>query len=169
MLRNPGSGGYGTMGFMRSFLGFDTSSIPDSAVITGATLHIYPKTVRDPFDDGYDWINVYQGSQASTTVLANSDISHCGDATTSPTKGSSDKGLTGLSTNAYSTFTINSTGLGWISKTSPTKLCLREGHDAENYEITGEWGDWNNSGVIYAASEAAGTSTDPYLTVEYTY
>jgi len=160
--------GAGYLSINRAFVPFDTSTLPSTATVTAATLKLYAVDKRDDFNDAYSYLNVFQGSQASNTSLVNADVDNCGDAITNPTKGSSDIDITGLSTGAYASFPLNSTGLGWINKTGYTKLCLREGHDTTNNAVVNNGMFWKVSGLDFSTSEAAGTSQDPELDITYT-
>jgi hypothetical protein len=158
----------GYIGIDRAFTAFDTSAIPDNAVIDSASLNLYTVQTLDDFNDQYGYIAVLQGTQSSTSTLVNSDIDNCGDAETNPTKGSSDVDVTTISTNIYLPISLNSTGLGWISKTGYSKLCLRTGQDIENHEQVNNSNSWKRTLMDFNTSEAAGTSTDPYLEITYT-
>jgi RHS repeat-associated protein len=158
----------GYLGIGRVFLPFDTSGIPDTATIDSATLYVYPQDKRDDFNDAYAYLNVYQGFQASPASVSSSDVDDCGDAVTNPTSGSSNADITGIATTTYLPFALNSTALGWISKTGYTKLCLREGHDSTDNEPVNNAGVWLYSGIGIYTSEASGASHDPYLDIAYT-
>lgn len=110
---------------------------------------------------------VVQTSQPSTSELTTADYDLCGDAIDNPTKGSANIDLTGLTIGAYRDFTLNATGLGWISKTGYTMLGVREGHDIQ--DIWSDPGEVDKeSGIWVSASEQTDTSQDPYLSVTYT-
>jgi len=145
----------------RTFFPIDTSAIPDNAIITSATLYLYPGQLDDGDNDGNDFITVIQASQANPASLTVNDFNKCG-ATNNPTEGANRIDITNMSTSAYSAWTLNSTGLGWISKTGYTLLCVREGHDALD-DIPVAF-----TRARFYASEQAGTSQDPYLEVTYT-
>jgi len=148
---------------LRSFLPFDTSGLPDTATITAATLNIYVTATVDSDNDGYDYVSVVQTTQASATSLVLDDYDQCG-AIQSPQKGAADIDITGISSSAYLTFTLNATGIGWISLTGWTQLGIREGHDVDDHQILAN----KDNGVTYSSSEASGTSQDPYLSITYT-
>lgn len=147
----------------RFFLPVDTSGIPDTATITAATLYVYLGNATDADNDGDDWVNVVQTSQASPTALVSGDFDQAG-AVSNPTEGSTRKDLTGLATGQYHSFALNATGLTWVSKTGYTLLGLREGHDALNSAFVGASSD-NQFNI--STSEETGTSQDPYLEVTY--
>ncbi|MEK7564320.1 MAG: FG-GAP-like repeat-containing protein [Patescibacteria group bacterium] len=147
----------------RVALPFDTSSLPDTATITNTDLKLYIDTKVDEDNDGNDFIRVVQNTTASATALADGDFDQIG-AIDNPTAGASDIDISGISTGAYRTFTLNSTGRGWINKTGYTKLGLREGHDAKDAAPD----DGTFTGVRIKTANAAGTSQDPILEVTYT-
>jgi RHS repeat-associated protein len=168
----PHAGAYvsstGYISIARAFFPLDTSAIPDNATISSSTFKFYVTAKSDDFNDAYDYMTLYQGSQASTSQVVDSDISKCGDAITNPTKGSSDLDITNATTSAWNTLPLNATGLGWISKTGFTKLCMREGHDATNHETVNNSGTWALSGLTISSSESSVVSQAPYLEVTYT-
>lgn len=112
----------------RLFLPFDTSSLPDDAIIESVTLMVYAFfAVGD--NDGDDYVAVVQSTQASSTTLAVDDFDAIGS-----TEGSNQIDLSDGS-DGYQTFTLNSTGRGWINTTGYTNLGIREGHDLNNSAI----------------------------------
>jgi RHS repeat-associated protein len=159
-------GGY--LAIFRGFFPFDTSVLPDNASVTGANLKVYVKSKWDDFNDSVGTLNVYQSTQAQNNSLVNADFGRCGDTITNPTKGASDIDITSITTNSYLSIPLNVTGRSWASTTGFTKLCMREGHDASNQPTNNNNNTWKYSGVIIAASESTGTSTDPYLELVYT-
>lgn len=160
---------------MRSFLPFDTSAIPGNAAISSAALNVYVTNQFDGDNDGDDYINVVQTSQADSATLAVDDFDNAG-AITAPATGAAAVDITGIAVAAYTTFTLNATGLGWIAKYGAASSCgttagvtclgLREGHDIINSAIASPVGKINQIG--FSTSEEAGTAQDPYLTVAYT-
>ena len=142
----------------RGFLYFDTSSLPDNAVIQSAILHLYPAMARADDNDVQAYVGLVQGLQSAT--LSASDFSKLGTAL-----GAGKVNISSLSTSGYNSFALTSTGLSWINKTGTTQLGLREGHDIENsamnvatYNIT-----------TFYTSDKTGTAQDPYLEVVYTF
>jgi len=172
--------------FYRSFLPFDTSAIPVSATISSATLNIYVTSKVNDDNDGTDYITVVQTSQVTHDSLVNGDFDQCG-AIDNPTEGidaGERKDITSISTSAYLTFTLNSTGLGWIKKNGEDAPCsatngiscfgLREGHDATDNILASPTAPascdltYTSSYIAHSTSEATGTTQDPYLSVTYT-
>ena len=149
----------------RGYLPFDTSSLPDGDDISSATLSLWVVTVLDGDNDGDDWINIVQTTQASNTTLSETDYDQCG-AVSNPTEGATRKDLSsGFTSNAYNDFALNATGITWISKTGYTKLGVREGHDATNVALVKTSAVYNSISGYY--SEATGTANDPKLVVEH--
>ena len=152
-----------SMTLARAFYPFDTSAIPDGATVTAATLNLYCKEKHFGLTGSYDYFNVVQTSQASTSSLTTSDYDNCG-AVHSPTVGASNVTISTLSTTGYTTISLNSTGLGWISKTGYTKLGLRVGRDlADASPIYVDDNDTDKA--RFYCSEQTGTDKDPYLEI----
>lgn len=114
----------------RVFLPFDTSTIPDNATITSATLRVYVTVVNDNDNDGNDFIRLVESTQASETLIAGADFDAVGT-----TALATDIDIGTVSTNTFLDFTLNSTGLALINTSGFTKLALREGHDVLNDPI----------------------------------
>lgn len=150
----------------RAFFPTDTSGLPDNAIISAATLNLYVTVNSNQDNDGDDWMNVVQTSQASSSTLAVGDFDQCG-AVNNPTEGATRIDLGSVSTSAYTAWTLDATGRGWISKTGFTLLGMREGHDAIDSPIDGSGGATQNR-LTFSTSEETGTSQDPYLSVTYT-
>jgi hypothetical protein len=147
----------------RAFFPFDTSGLADGTTITAATLNLYVNEVVNQDNDGDDWVNVVQTSQADTSTLATADYDQCG-AVSNPTEGATRIDQGSLTASAYNVWTLNATGRSWVDKTGFTKLGIRQGHDAINSQIT--WGGaQTRNRVRFNASEDGGTNTDPYLEV----
>ena len=152
----------------RAFLPFYTDSLDDNVIVTSASLNFYVFSKINFDNDGDDFITVVQTSQASNTTLVLEDYDQCG-AISNPIEGvdiGSRKDISSdIVVNSLNTFNLNATGVSWIAKTGYTKLGIREGHDVKNSAVVTASGA--NSVLIYA-SEQAGTSQDPYLTIDYT-
>jgi hypothetical protein len=106
----------------RGFVIFDTSAIPDDAIITSARLSLYGEVDASE----QDFLLVIQSGQPTSPhdPLQTYDYS-CGNYSRNGGSFSS----TGFSTNGYNDITLNVTGLTWINKTGTTKLCLRSDGD----------------------------------------
>ena len=147
----------GTPGIRRSFLPFDTSSLPNDATITAVLLKIYVISI-DTENSPTDSVSVIQTSQASTSSLAVTDYNSVGT-----TKGATDVLVSTLTTSAYNTFTFNATGLGWISLTGFSLIGLRLKSDNDNSDPGSVY-----TSVNFSTSEQSGTSQDPKLEITYT-
>ena len=143
----------------RSFLLYDTSSLTVNATISSATLSIYITLKNNTNNSGNDTLNIITTTPASSTALATGDWGNVGS-----TLQASAVDLSILTTTAYNSFSLNSTGLGNISKTGVTKFGLRMGEDINNVQPA----DDTQNSVTYSAAEEAGTSQDPKLEVTYT-
>jgi len=152
-----------TLSLARAFYPFDTSAIPDGATITAATLNLYCKEKRFGLTGAYDYFNVVQTTQASSSALSTADFDQCGTIH-SPTVGASNVTVSTLSTTAYTSISLNSTGLGWVSKTGYTKLGLRIGRDLADADPVGV-DDNDSDKARFYCSEQTGTDKDPYLEI----
>jgi len=152
----------------RAFFPVDTSGLPNSAIISGAILKLNLSAIQDGYNgDGYDYVAIVQTDQPDPTTLEETDYNNCG-ATDNPTKGSANIDITGLTTEQYNNFTLDATGLTWVSKTGWTMLGIRPGQDIQDY-FPGDPGEVNKfSGVSAYFSEYTDTASDPYLEVTYT-
>lgn len=121
----------------RGFLMFDTSSLPDNAIISTTTLNILGVTKVNMDNDGNDFLVVLQANNASTTELLAEDFDQCGDAIDNPNEGSERIDLGNITTTNFTSWTLNATGTSWVSKTGFTKLCIREGHDVLDNAVNG--------------------------------
>lgn len=158
-----GKTGGGAFVVYRGFFPFDTSAINDTDPITSATFSFFVPDVSDSDNDANAYLTVLLSSQASNTTLTTSD--HGSIGTTEQIDAGMRKDITSISASAYLDFTLNATGRGNISKTSYTKLGVREGHDFANDAYTGANGTRSGTGVRF--SEFAGTSSDPKLVIEH--
>jgi hypothetical protein len=150
----------------RAFFPFNTSALPDTAPITGASLSLYVTAKLNGDNDGEDFFVVVQTSQAADppTSLTAEDYDQCGSLH-SPVEGSDRVDVGSIVINQYNTWTMNATGLGWISKTGYTKLGMREGHDILDHAYGGANGTKNRITGNWA--EYSGTAMDPKLSVDY--
>jgi hypothetical protein len=149
----------------RGFLSFDTSTLPDTAVITSARLKLYVTGKLDSKNDGNDFVSVVEGRQGSPTFLSNGDYVNAGDSNTNPTEGSNRVDITSIAINAYASWTLNATGYSWISKTGYSNFALREGHDILN--LWPAFASGQGNALHVAMSEQTGTNQDPVLEITY--
>lgn len=134
----------------RVFLPMDTSSLPAGFVVSTATL----LTKQSAASRGAgSTAAVVQSTQASNTTLANSDFSLIGT-----TKGSDTQLLNGVD-GTQITFTLNSTGIGWINNVF-TKLGIRD----NTYDILNVQPAALDDAQIYVVT----AGKEPTLNVTYT-
>ena len=143
----------------RSFLLFDTSSLTAGATISSATLSIYITSITNGHNSGNDSLNIITTTPASNTALAAGDWGSVGSVLQA-----SAVDLSALTATAYNNFSLNSTGLGNISKSGVTKFGIRPGEDIANVRPSDDTGNQ----VVFSSAEQTGTSQDPKLEVTYT-
>ncbi len=144
----------------RSFVLFDTSSIPDSDTIDSAVLSIYVVDKTDPASKAPD-SQIYTATPASNTNIVAADYAQTG------TTALCDTAVTyaSMTALAYSDWTFNSTGLGNISKTGVSKFSNKNANYDNANSAPGV-----TSADYYARSngaEATGTTSDPKLVVTH--
>lgn len=149
----------------RGFLSFDTSTLPDDAIIVSANLKLYVTGKLDNKNDGNDFVSVVEGRQASPTSLSNNDYANAGDSTNNPTEGSNRVDITSIALNAYTSWILNATGYSWVSKTGYSNFALREGHDILN--LWAGFASGQGNALHVALSEQTGTNQDPVLEITY--
>ena len=144
--------------FYRSYLYFDTSSLPDSGItITSATLQLYQTGSPTIVAGGVDVF--LMGGQptypSATLALADFDRTFYEGGLGSPVNV-----ISGAS--GYITLTLSQVGLDAISATGTTKFCLMSGRDI-SYTIP-----WVNMYAEFYSVEK-GTSYRPIFTINYSY
>lgn len=142
----------------RSVFGFDTTSIPDANTITSATLSFYGQAKVDNFSQS---LVIDRNPPATATALVAGDYDLAGwDSLEQSTARMT---ITAFSTTGYNDFTLNSTGIGNISKTGVSWFGTRLSGDFDNSEPL-----WSSNAQGYAnanSAEQAGTTQDPKLVV----
>lgn len=143
----------GSYAIMRAGLFFDTSTIPDNALITEATLLIYG--FGDHSDVDFE-ICIVSGDDLDDPMVS-ADYHDLLDATT--IMGSMN--TQDWTTQGYNNITIDPSWLDEINKTGTTKFALRSDRDINSIAPTGvEY-------VEFYMSEQEGTDKDPKLVVTY--
>ncbi len=141
----------------RIILLFDTSTLPDTAIVSAATLSLY----GDYKDDGLSItpnINIYTSTPAFSTSLASSDYSQLGSTAQSTAIAYSSYSATG-----YNDFSLND--MTQISKTGVSKYGARNA----NYDVAETPPSWTSGTATleaYMAEQGAGYK--PKLVVTYT-
>lgn len=146
----------GTYYVTRSFFLFDTSSLTSSATISAATFRWYVNSVGNTDSDS---IRMITTTPASNTSLATGDFGNVGTVA----QATADIAIGSLTLTADNTFTLNSTGIGSISKTGITKFGLRTTKDISATQPTG-----SNTVVLAFSGCTSPTGHKPLLTVTYT-
>lgn len=149
----------------RGFLPFNTASIPASASITAVTLNLYATVLSD--EGGGAEVIVVETSQATHTALENTDYDQVGSAE------GGRKTIGSMTTSAYNAITFDATGRSFINYGGGASTCsatanitcigIIDSYDFNNIEPY----DISTLATV-SASEATGTSQDPYLSVTYT-
>ena len=145
---------------------FDTSDLPDGAVVASGTIQLYVNSTLNGDNDGEDFLSIVQTTQATDNSIITADYDQCGSIS-NPTEGvdvGERKDIGAISTSAYLPFNLNSTGISWINKTGYTKLGVREGHDILNSTYAGGTNTYNAVNVNMASSAA----NKPQLIINYT-
>lgn len=140
----------------RSFLLFDTSSIPDGSAILNSSLKVHVTGMSAASSERR--IFVVSSNPQSNTTLANDDYNRLGNTSFGNSDGTYDFG-------SYETIPLNEAGLGAISTTGITKLGLRTYNDLYNNPVSNS----NELVVNLASSDEPGTAKDPKLVVAYGY
>ncbi len=112
----------------RSYLFFDTSALPDGAIISAATLSIY---VDIPYTSGGHYDIVIQNGQPTYPhdPLEQGDYLYTRYSGDGGSINSEDVDFN------WNDIILNSDGRGWINKTGTTKLCLRTSKDINGNDI----------------------------------
>jgi RHS repeat-associated protein len=158
----------GNIEIRRAFYAFDTKTLPDEALILTANLKLYNAQNAHTYNDGaYAYINVYEGKQASSTQIVNSDIDNCGSAETNPIPWSTPKYIGSTATASTTVFALNFQAAPNIKKDGYTQLCLREGHDAQNIYVANPNSGVLQSYIAFNSFENSATSTRPKLEITW--
>ncbi len=138
----------------RGALFFDTSSIPDTAMVISATLKVWGLIDNSNTDFDLTVTNGQPTYPSDPLVSGDYDRTHySGDGGTLNTSE--------YNINEYNNITLNSTGMGWVNRTGITKLFLRSSRDISATSPIG------NESITVASSETTGTDQDPMLIVTY--
>lgn len=141
----------------RGFLVFDTSSLPDNATITAATLSIYITGSQNQLGGS---INVYKGTLANAASIATGD--YAGTVANTTAHCDTAKTYAGVSTSAYNDFALNASGLANISLTGNSIFGLRDVKDAANTAPT-----WQSSKQDFISYQIQSDANKPKLVITY--
>lgn len=145
----------------RTFLPFDISSIGSGETITAGDINCYVTLKADNDNDSEAYITLVEGTQASNTTLTTADFDAIG--TTEGIDSGQREDITSITTSAYFTMDLNSTGLGWADPEGWAKYGLREGHDNTDTAVANN----KDNKISMNTSEQTGTSNDPYLDLTF--
>lgn len=138
----------------RTFLPFDTSSIPAGSTIVSATIQFNVTQIVS----SNSTLHIVQSTQADPTSLVNNDFDNIPNSSGSLTSG----GSVAVSATGSQTITLNATGLGWIVPGGYTKFALVEDHDVTNTDPSP-----NDYRFNVNTSENGTAGNRPTLTVIY--
>jgi hypothetical protein len=155
-----GDGTYYDLG--RAVVEFATASLPDTATITSATIAMKMTVQNNADNDGNDFCVFTGATPAATTDLTTADYDQVGTIHT-PEEHSDRIDITSMSVGTVYTWTLDASGLAYISKTATTPFGFRMGFDVLDHPsaFSGE------NKCLFESSDNAGT-VPPLLTVNYT-
>lgn len=136
---------------VRCFYPIVTSGLGSGVIISSATFNKF-YTWYQYDGGGADLIQTSQASNSSLTTADFDAVAFTAGATR----------VTPSSTAAYTTWTLNATGLSWISKTGTTNLGIIGSYDFDNTQPP------NIQDSTGYFSQYTGTDHDPYLAITYT-
>lgn len=143
----------------RSIMLFDTSSIPESAIITSAVLSLYGDVKTNGLGDPI--LHIVASSPASNTSLAASDFNISSWGSTS----FGNIAYADFNISAYNDITLNDSGILSITKAGITKLGGRLFWDLNDSTSGLTWKIGDNAIIRWQSSE---NTNKPKLTIEYT-
>lgn len=141
----------------RGIVLFDTSALPNDAVISSATLKLYCTSKTTTTSQS---VGITSGTPAANTGLAQADYA---TANFGSTRFVSDVVINNLTTNAYNDFALNASGISAVSLTSITKFAIRISGDIDNSAPT-----WSSEAERGANFSSADGLNPPILTITYT-
>lgn len=144
-----------TFNVARGFFPFNTASLPDGDTISSATFTLIKFSGANPQTAG-----LVLTTQASSTSYASADFDNI--TLNTPAEGTSARVDTNVTNETAITFTMNATGIGWISKTGWTNLGTRFTGDIDNVTPPNSTRRYTDS---YYANNT-GTTKDPSLVAE---
>lgn len=143
----------------RANLPFDTSDLPDNAVITGANLGLYYHSKLDTETSNPADIAIVNSTVSNPSSITTADYNNFGT-----TRLASDVDISTLNHSAYTVFSLNSSGLSEINKTGYTQLGVRATNELDQTSAPVA-----RSFAQFYSSYRVGTTQDPYLDITYHY
>jgi len=134
---------------MRSFLCFDTSEIPDNALIKSVTLGLSPTNVMENAN-----VSAQRGTQADVLTLDDYDSF----------EGNEYGHSTSWIPDQYNAINFNALGISEINETGITKICIRE-YDHDFFDVAPQSNV--EFGITYCGNED-GEGYQPKLVITYT-
>ena len=144
----------------RSFVLFDTSSIPANARITAATLSLYGNAVITNLGSTGFTCEVCAANPASNTAIAYTDHTNISRTTFGSLAYAS------YATGSYNVITLNATGIAAITKGGVTKFSLQSGWDYNN-SFGGVWAANQATLLRFESADTAVANAKPKLSVTY--
>jgi len=138
----------------RIFIPFDTSGLPDGAIISDVTVTINVTNVA-----GSGVFHIVESTQTDPTALADADFDNIPGATGTMTS----LGSVSISSTGAKVFTLNAAGIALINKTGYTKLALVEENDLNNTDPNP-----SDHRISVNMTENATSGNRPLITVTYT-
>lgn len=157
----------GLKNIVRGFFVFDTSTIPDNAVITKIEFRGYVVGFDNDFDDQYSYVGLYEGFQDSVFGVTETDIQKCGNSLANPAELAENIPIGIVPIGSFVSTQFNQEGINVINKEGYTKICIRDGHDAENVDLGSE-GSFVYSRMGFRSADWPDQSQHPQLIIEYT-
>lgn len=152
-------------GLYRGVVGFDTSAIPDSDTVSSATLSFNLQgTVGTGL--GSTDTDIVAATPAASNTLATTDYlsAFTIDGATRLATGIAISSWNAV--NSYTDFTLNASGVAYVSKTGNTFFGTRLKWDVDN-SFTGTWSSTAETFVQVFTADQSGTTSDPKLVVEH--
>lgn len=143
----------------RVYLQFNTSDIPDDAIIDSAILGVSANTKSNNLGSPTYGITRFRPTTNGTTVKG--DYNRTDDEYLSDTQ----IAYSSLSS-SYNNFSLNSLGLSNVSKTAYSNYMVRDSWDVSGV-FGGSWSSGASTYVNFNMSEQTGTTRDPFLEVTY--
>lgn len=141
-------------GIRRAMLLFDTSTLPDSAVIGSGEVDLYVENFIAPGTEKR--IFLASSTPASNTAIDYEDYDQVGNTSFGETDGS-------YTINTYEPLTLNASGRAAVSTSGVTKFSVRTYNDLYNVTPTNS----TELNVDFKSAEQSGTSQDPKLIITY--